>query len=89
MGQNFSLDINKQPFYLAGQKVDALTFVVGEQWLKISLCNCPVKDGSVVVRLLPEQARTIAREMLASADKDQVKRIMKQAHDAAAGEHNA
>jgi hypothetical protein len=76
MGQNFSIDINKQPFYLAGRKVEAVRFVVGTQWLKINLTGCAVdNEGSVEVRLLPEQARHIARELLANADKDQVRRI--------------
>jgi hypothetical protein len=73
MGQNFITSL-KRPFYLAGQNVQSITFLIGEQWTKIMLTGCPVdKEGSVVVALTPEQAREIARDLLGNADKDQLK----------------
>jgi len=86
MPNSFSIDINKRPFYLAGQKVEAVKFMIGQQGLQIGVAGCAVdENNAVVVQLLPEQARTIARELMNNADKDQVKRIMKQAADAAVG----
>jgi hypothetical protein len=79
MGQNFSIDINKQSFYLAGQKVTGVAFVTGQKWLKINFGNGYVDaEGTVHIELRPEQARVIAHELLANAATDQVKRIMKQ-----------
>lgn len=73
MANHYVADIS-QPFYLAGRKVSAVTFVVGEEWVKIDLNRCEVdRDGAAVVRMLPEQARQLARALLANADKDQVK----------------
>ena len=83
MPNSFSIDINKQPFYLAGRKIGGVAFLVGRHWLKISLSNCPVdEDGHVVIQATPQQARNIARELLSYADADQVQQIIKQAKEA-------
>lgn len=86
MPNHFSIDINKRPFYLAGQKVEAIAFVVGSQRLKMGVSGCAVDgENAVGIQLLPEHARAIARELMNMADKDQVKQIIKQAN-AAVGE---
>jgi hypothetical protein len=80
---HFSIDINKRPFYLAGQKVEAIAFLVGEQRLQMGVRGCAVDtENAVGIQLLPEHARQIARELMNMADKDQVKRIIKQAKEA-------
>lgn len=75
MGQNFVTSL-KQPFYLAGKKVDAVRFNIGAEYTKICLNRTLDEvdtEGAVNITLTPQQAREIAWDLLANADKDQVK----------------
>jgi hypothetical protein len=74
---NFAFDINKMPFYLAGQKIDGLMFVVGPAHLKLSLTGVAVEQGTALVNMTPAQAREIGYWFIARADQDQRQLVKK------------
>jgi hypothetical protein len=74
MPSNFITSL-KQPFYLAGRRVDAVRFNIGRGYTKIVLNRSLDEvdaEGAVNIALTPQQAREIAWDMLANADKDQL-----------------
>jgi hypothetical protein len=73
MPNNFALDLKSSPFVFAGQRITGIMFVTGEEWTKIGLdAGCHVdKDGCVVFRTTPEQARAVGKNLIDNADKDQ------------------
>lgn len=59
----------KKPFIFAGQKVESVTFQVGERFTKIDgLYGAPVRDGSVIIQCSPRFMREVAQDMIAQAD---------------------
>lgn len=75
MSSHYSTSI-KQPFILAGRKVEAVRFNIGAENTKIVLNRSLDEvdaEGAVNIALTPQQAREIAWDMLANADKDQIK----------------
>ncbi len=76
MPSNFAANILKQPFYLAGQKVEAVRFNIGREFTKIVLNRSldeVDREGAVNIALTPQQARAIGRDLIANADKDEIR----------------
>jgi hypothetical protein len=65
-------------FVFAGQKIEAIVFIVntvaGEELLRVGLSGVTMNDsGEVIVRTLPVEARQIARELQHTADRLEIK----------------